>query len=427
MASLEQLESAEANVIGNCLNGRTEGLLRDALSTLTMNHFAVYAPVWRAIIDLHKEEAPITVETVATLLKERNQLERLGGKIQLFDLSWLLPYQYQYYKSVLIAHLASKEISEILSIGTPQALIEASVAAKAAIELTGTDEEYEFYTADQVLPDIMERLSSIGQTDSLGLNTHLTGLNKFMRMAPGELIIIAARTSEGKSSLLLNLAEHISFELAHRVLMYSVEMTKEDIFERQLLSRAGIDKTLFFDKITREKIEWNRIVQASHAIALKCHKLLVLEKTPINISKIRDKSIAENKRQPVALIAVDYLGLISPEGNRKNGTREQDVSAMTRGLKLLAKELKVPVIVACQLSRDIDKSESNRKPRLSDLRESGAIEQDADIVIFIHHPKGENKEGIAELIIAKNRRGSKASIEVSWRPTVTRFDNLERG
>jgi replicative DNA helicase len=283
-------------------------------------------------------------------------------------------------------------------------------------------------TANDCLPDILSNLQKQkdGEIEP-GLPTHLERFNKAIQFKPGCLYIIAARPSEGKSALLLNFSEHIAQRMMRPVLLFSLEMSKEELFTRALLSHARVPSEVFLAD-NKLLIDWPGIIRASEYLAQFNNNLMICDASRLTPSQIRAIAKQENKRHPFAFIGIDYLQLVTPDSNKKNSNREQDVASMTRAFKHLSKELNVPIVVCSQLSRENEKQD--RRPRLSDLRESGAIEQDADGVIFIYHVKGkppddEIKE--SRLIIAKNRGGPKGNIRVKFMAEYTRFENLDEG
>ena len=255
------------------------------------------------------------------------------------------------------------------------------------------------------------------------LDTVLTGLGR------GDLIILAARPGMGKTSFALNIATRVAMQQKVPVAIFSLEMTKEQLTNRILSSEAGIDSQAFRTGALRAE-DWEYLALATE----KLHDAPIYmdDTSGITITEMKAKIRRVNQdpaRPNVGLIVIDYLQLMSGSGGRSSDSRQQEISDISRSLKALARELQVPVIALSQLSRAVEQRPEHR-PMLSDLRESGAIEQDADVVMFLYRDDYYNpdteKKGIAEVIIAKQRNGPIGTIELVWLPDYTKFANLQK-
>ena len=240
-----------------------------------------------------------------------------------------------------------------------------------------------------------------------------------------ELIILAARPAMGKTAFALNIATNAATKSDIPVLLFSLEMSKEQLVNRVLCSEAMVDS----NKLKTGKIEENDWVKIVEALGPLSEAEMYIDDTAgISITEIRAKARKLKLEKNIGLIIIDYLQLIQGSGNRRNGSREQEISEISRSLKILAKELDIPVIALSQLSRAAEQR-SEHRPMLSDLRESGSIEQDADIVMFLYRDDYYNEESenknIAEVIIAKNRSGSVGTAEMLWMSSYTKFANIE--
>lgn len=257
-----------------------------------------------------------------------------------------------------------------------------------------------------------------------------TGFDDFDKMTsglqPSDLIIVAARPSMGKSSLVLNIAEHVAIAGKKSVAFFSLEMSKEQLVQRMLCSEAGIDASRLRIGQLQEN-EWPNLVMAADKLS---EAKIMMDDTPgMTALEMRSKARRWKNENGLDLIIVDYLQLMQGSNRRSSDNRQQEMSEISRSLKGLARELNVPVIALSQLSRSVE-SRTIKRPMLSDLRESGALEQDADIVCFIYrddyyNPDTEQKN-IAELIVAKHRNGPVGTVPLFFRKDITRFYDLSK-
>ncbi len=278
--------------------------------------------------------------------------------------------------------------------------------------------------ADQSLRTI-ERLAEHRELVT-GLPTGFPSLNEYTSgLQPSDLVVVAARPGIGKTSFALNIAQHAGMREAKKVGVFSLEMSREQLFLRLLTGLARVDAhRLRTGRLTKE--EWTRITLGFGELA-SAH-IFIDDTAGTSVLEMRAKSRRLKMEQGLDLVIVDYLQLIRTRGRFEN--RNQEITEITRSLKELAKELNVPVIAISQLSRAPEQRGSDRRPQLSDLRESGAIEQDADVVLFIyreeiHKPTEENR-GRAQIIIAKQRNGPIGTIDMAFIREYTRFEELER-
>ena len=244
-------------------------------------------------------------------------------------------------------------------------------------------------------------------------------------MQPADLVLVAARPSMGKTAFVLNIAQHVAFKLNQTVAIFSLEMSKEQLVNRLFSLESRVDSQhLRTGNLT--DMEWEKLIESAGVIG---QSNLIIDDTPgISIAELRSKCRKYKMDHDLKMIIIDYLQLMSG-GGRGSESRQQEISDISRSLKALARELSVPVIALSQLSRAVEQR-PDHSPMLSALRESGAIEQDADVVMFIdrddYYNKDTDKKGIAEIIIAKQRNGPIGTVELVWLPDYTKFANMER-
>ncbi len=385
--------------------------------------------------DLHERGDKIDRVTLANELIRHNQLESCDGLAYLVSLDDGLPQIYNLDSYVRIVR--DKSLLRRL-IFTSQKLIDRC--------MMGEEESTEILAnAEETLLKLGERNTNIGLStpaeviDSYqgGLNAFLdpgkrihglsTGFKRLDEMTggfhPGELIIIAGRPAMGKTALALNIAQHAAVKLGKTVAVFSLEMSKESLLTRLLCSAARVDSQRFrlgyLDSDERRQLQ----VAATELVEAP---LYIDDTSGSNLIDMHAKLRRLKAERPLGMVVVDYLQLMSGRGRYEN--RVQEISSLSRGLKLLSKELDVPMVVLSQLSRAPDTREGDHRPQLSDLRESGSIEQDADVVGFIfreevYRPDREDLHGVAELILAKQRNGPTGKIPLVFLHHLTKFEN----
>ncbi|CCZ56366.1 replicative DNA helicase [Clostridium sp. CAG:1219] len=273
--------------------------------------------------------------------------------------------------------------------------------------------------------DEIEEISKSGQSISglesgfIDLDAKTSGLNK------SALLIVAARPAMGKSAFVLNIASYVARHQKTPVMIFNLEMSKEEVTKRILCAESEVDSTKV-KNATLESEDWLKLGEASGRLS---DMPIYIDDTPgLTSAELRAKCRKAKLEKNIGLVIIDYLQLM--ESKNKSSSRQQEVSEISRSLKILAKELNIPVIALSQLSRATE-SRTDHRPMLSDLRESGSIEQDADIVMFLHredyYDANTEKKNVAEVIIAKNRSGSTGTVELAWIPEYTKFANLYRG
>ena len=244
-------------------------------------------------------------------------------------------------------------------------------------------------------------------------------------MHPSDLVLIAARPSMGKTAFVLNIAQHVAFKQNLPVAIFSLEMSKEQLINRMFSLESSVDAQKLRTGQLNDQ-EWERLIESAGVIGKS--KLMIDDTPGISIAELRSKCRRMKQENGLSMIIIDYLQLMSGSGGRSSDSRQQEISDISRSLKAVARELSVPVLALSQLSRAVEQRPDHR-PMLSDLRESGAIEQDADVVMFIYRDDYYNHDspdkGISEIIIAKQRNGPIGTVQLAWLPEYTKFANLE--
>ncbi|MCR4684420.1 MAG: replicative DNA helicase [Lachnospiraceae bacterium] len=282
----------------------------------------------------------------------------------------------------------------------------------------------DFTPIDQVAIDALEKINIASQTKGYvtGIATGFTDIDyKMAGLQPSDLILIAARPSMGKTAFVLNIIQHICFKQEQSVAMFSLEMSKEQLFNRLLAQESRVNSQAIRTGNMNAR-EWDSIVEGAGIIG---KSKLIIDDTPgISIGELKSKCRKYKMEHDIKAVFIDYLQLMS--GSGRTDSRVQEISEISRSLKALARELHVPVVALSQLSRAVEKRDDHR-PVLSDLRESGAIEQDADVVMFLYRESYYNKDSenknIAEVTIAKQRNGPIGSVELIWMEDYTKFAN----
>ncbi len=398
--------------------------------------------IFAAMLKIFQKNTPIDFVTMTEELEREGKIDAVGGIDYINFLSNVVPSaaNYKYYVEIV----RSNSVRRML-IKSGQNIIEKAYSEEdkegalsfAEAEVYSISEKEEISQLEHVgkpngaIKAVIDKFDKVSK-DPLSLRGLPTGYRDLDNITNGlqnsDLILLAARPSVGKTSFAMNLVTNIAVKAGKSCAVFSLEMSKEQLTQRALCSIAKVPmQHALTGKMTSE--EWKRIWTATKQ--LESSKIYVDDSsltTPAALlSKCRRLKAKEGS---LDLIMVDYLQLMTPDGVKKSESRQNEISSISRNLKVAAKELNVPIIVLSQLSRDIEKREGHR-PQLSDLRDSGAIEQDADIVMFLHNPEkyndtpSEEEPGVVELILAKHRNGQVGSIKLRWVGEYTTFVGME--
>jgi replicative DNA helicase len=389
--------------------------------------------VWETFTRLHEQRMPIDFLTVSDELDSLGLLEEVGGSAYLTDLINNVPtslHAEAYGRIIEETSIRRRMLTAANEIAKLAYHQETSVdnvmdeAEKAIFSVSERRLTRDLQTIQDVLSEYYDRIDQISRRgeDYFGIPTGFVDLDRILSGLQGsDLIIVAGRPGMGKTAFLLNIAKYAGMSLKKHVAVFSLEMSNEQLVQRLISQDTGIDS----QRLRTGKLDENEWPIFTEAIERMNRTRLFLDDTPaLTPLQLRTKCRRLHLEYNLDLIIVDYLQLMS--GGTKIENRVQEVSYISRNLKVLARELNVPVLAAAQLSRAIE-HRSDKDPLLSDLRESGSLEQDADIVIFIHRPemfeKDPAKQNIAEIKVAKHRNGPTGSIELIFRSNMVKFDN----
>ena len=392
--------------------------------------------VYRAALDLFAAGEPIDNVTLAAQLQTMGVLERIGGRAQLASMQGAVPTaaNIEYYGRIVKEKAYKRRLisagGNIAGYGYDDSL-EAEEAINQAQSLVfgvaDDRDQRELARLYDLLGPAMERIS-LQMESGQGVIGIPSGFHDLDRMTGGfkdsDLIIVAGRPAMGKTSMALNVALYAALEAKKSIAIFSLEMSKEQLTERLLTEQAQIDAQRLHRGLLSEA-EFDRV---SNALGPLGEAQIYIDDTPVMDELTMQLKARQAKlRHNVDMILLDYLQLMHGRARGDDGNRVQEVSAISRALKGLARELRIPVIAISQLSR-APEQRPDKRPILSDLRESGSIEQDSDLVMFLYRPeyyKSEERPGIAEVIVAKHRNGPTGMIELKFRRDHTRFYNLE--
>ena len=397
------------------------------------------AKVYGAIKTLHDKGEPVDILTVSEELERRGQIEEIGGRAALADLCDRTPtavHAVQYARIVERKAMLRGLIGaagRIASIGYEDAADVAEAIDRAESELFQVSQKRAatgFAPLGKLLTEAYDRLDFLHQHRGqlMGLRTGFSDIDSIMQgLQVSDFIVLAARPSVGKTSLALNMAENIAMREGKSVGVFSLEMSKEQLVLRLLSSVTGIDSYRLRSGYLTD-MDFPKIADAMGR--LEQAKVFIDDTASISVMELRTKARRLKMESGLDLVIVDYLQLMQPGESRGDGNRVQEVSDISRGLKALARELQIPVIALSQLSRQVESRDREKQvPRLSDLRESGAIEQDADVVLFLHREAEQDDTQRGETInftVAKHRNGPTGKGQLWFLKDQTRFVNLVR-
>ena len=393
--------------------------------------------IYEAALNLYNRSEPIDLITVKAELVSLGKFESIGGLEYLSQLPEKVPTTANVHKYVKIVEEKSmlrtliRTANELITLGyaeTEEVEQIMDAAEKRIFDIIQGRNQKGFSHLKDVLVESfaeMEKLYNLKQPIT-GVPTGFADLDyKTAGLHSSDLILVAARPAMGKSAFALNIAVNVGVNAKVPVAIFNLEMSKKQVVNRMLCSEAMVDS----NKVRTGKMEEEDWIKLATALGPLSEAPIYIDDTPgISIMEIRAKCRKLKLEKDIGLIVIDYLQLIQGS-NKRNSSREQEISEISRSLKILAKELDVPVIALSQLSRAVEQRQDHR-PMLSDLRESGAIEQDADIVMFLYRDDYYNpdteKKNIAEVIMAKHRGGSTGTTELLWMGSYTKFVNIDR-
>ena len=428
---------AERSVLGSILLDNEP--LHDIIAFLRASDFYrdAHQVIYQSIRDLYEAGKAIDAVTLAEELKKRNQFDQIGGHDILTEIVESVPTAANatYYANIVKEKATNRQLiefaTEIIRDGysnqfTAQELLES--AEHKVFSIAEDQVRGETFDLKEIVKESMDQImirAESGGHAVTGVGSGLLDLDDLTGgFHPGQLIILAARPSMGKTALALNIAEHAGIDLKIPVLFISLEMGRLEIGERMLCSRSRVDGHKLRTGISLGHQELTQLGRAFNELTPDPPTVFIDDTPTRNMLQVIANARRMCRRHKVRLIIVDYIQLVDAEDSRDS--RQEQIAKISRRLKGMARRLKVPVIALSQLNRAVENREDKR-PRMADLRESGAIEQDADIVLLLHRPEYyDPKElpGVAELIVAKNRNGATGSSKLAFINKITRFENL---
>jgi replicative DNA helicase len=432
-----QAPEAEMSLLGAMIHdGQVVGEIMQILQTsadfASQSHVAIYD----ALVHLYDEHQQVDIVQLNQRLKDLGLLEKLGGTEYLVELAESVPSQAgaEYWAQIVRDKAVLRRLIEV----SGKVLHDAYTNAASATEQVEEAEQAIFQLAQQggaqdatelkvLLQDLYAQLEDQEGRHITGIESGFVDLDeKTSGLQNGEMIIVAGRPSMGKTALAVNIAEHAAVNRKQPTVIFSLEMSKQQLAQRLLCSRSSVDS----HRLRRNMLSADDFAELAATVGELSEAPLYVDDTPgLSITVLRAKARRMASRHDIKLVIVDYMQLMSGPGE----ARQQEVSNISRGIKALARELNVPVICLSQLNRAAESREGHR-PRMSDLRESGSIEQDADVVMMVHREEyyhdrewaaaNPDKVGVAELIITKQRNGPTGTIDLHFDARTTRFNNM---
>ena len=430
-------DDAEKSVLGSVLLDKEA--LYEVLEILKPEDFynEMHREIYSAVIELYRKSRPVDILTVSEELKKRKSLEMVGGRAYIALLSTAVPSTSnagEYAKIIAEKAVLRKLIgtaSDIIDKGYQEKMSSSEVldfAERGIFEIAQSRQTKDFALIKDVLWENIAKIDEMSKLEGniTGLTTGFIDLDaRTSGFQKSDLIMLAARPSMGKTALALNIAQQAAIKSKAKVLIFSLEMSRDQLGQRMLSMESRIEmQKLKTGNLERK--DWDQIHIALDALS---RTSIYIDDTPgITAMEIKNKCRRLKAEKGLDLIVIDYLQLMSFEGRAES--RQQEITALSRFLKQLAREMDCPVVVLSQLSR-APEQRTDHRPILSDLRESGSIEQDADIVMFLYrdeyyNPETTDKPNVCEVIIAKQRSGPTGTIELTWLGKYTRFVDKSR-
>jgi len=427
---------AEQSVIGSMIMSRDAIVAASEIITGEDFYDKQYGIIFETMVELNDKGVPVDLITLQNRLKEKevppevSSLEYVGQLVAAVPTS----ANVRYYASIVAEKAVlrkmirlNEEIANNCYAGKETLEFILEDTEKRVFQLVQSRNSGEFVPIRQVVMNAMHKIDTASKNKGVvtGVPTGFLDLDyRTAGMQPSDLVLIAARPSMGKTAFALNIAQNVAFKQNKAVAIFSLEMSKEQLVNRMFSLESNVDA----QKLRTGQLEdndWERLIESAGVIG---RSKLIIDDTPgISVSELRSKCRKYKLEMGLSMIIIDYLQLMTGSGRVES--RQQEISEISRSLKGVARELQVPVLALSQLSRAVEQRPDHR-PMMSDLRESGAIEQDADVVMFIYRDDYYNhdtdKKNISEIIIAKQRNGPIGTIELAWLPEYTKFANLAK-
>jgi replicative DNA helicase len=397
-----------------------------------------YGIVFETMIELNNEGRPVDLVTLQDRLKEKDVPPEVSSLEFVRDLITAVPTSanIKHYANIVAEKSTlrklirlNEEIANTCYLGKENLEVILEETEKKIFQLVQKRNTGDFVPIRQVVMNAMEKIEKASNNKGAvtGIPTGFVDLDyKTAGLQPSDLVLIAARPSMGKTAFVLNVAEYMAFKQDNTVAIFSLEMSKEQLVNRLFAMQSRVDSQHIRTGQLSDQ-EWEKLIESAGVIGKS--KLMIDDTPGISISELRSKCRKMKLEHGLDIIIIDYLQLMTGRVGGRSESRQQEISEISRALKGVARELNVPVIALSQLSRAVEQRPDHR-PMMSDLRESGAIEQDADVVMFIYRDDYYNKDtelkNVAEIIIAKQRNGAIGTVQLAWLPQYTKFANYKR-
>lgn len=428
---------AEQSVIGSMIMDREAIVVASEMISGDDFYNKSYGVLFDSMVELNDQGQPVDVVTLQNRLKEKDVPPEVASLEFIRDLITAVPTSanIKYYATIVSEKAVLRKLIRLT-----EEIANNCYSEKDGLEVILEDTEKrvfdlvqrrntgDFVPIREVVMNAMDKIEKASHSNGnvTGIATGFIDLDyRTAGMQPSDLVLIAARPSMGKTAFVLNIAQYVAFHSGECVAIFSLEMSKEQLVNRLFAMESKVDSQ-HLRTGNLSDLEWEKLIESAGMIG---QSKLIIDDTPgISIAEMRSKCRKFKLEMDLRMVIIDYLQLMSGSG-RGNESRQQEISDISRSLKALARELQVPVIALSQLSRAVEQRPDHR-PMLSDLRESGAIEQDADVVMFIYRDDYYNpdteKKGIAEINIAKQRNGPIGTVDLVWLPEFTKFANLQK-
>ena len=428
---------AEQSVIGSMIMDRDAIIAVSEILVTQDFYHKQYGALFEAMVELFDANEPVDFITLQNKLREKDVPPEISSLEYINDLLAAVPTSanVRYYADIVKEKSLLRSLIKTTEQIQNQCYLENedletffADTEKSIFQLLQSRSVSDFVPIKQIVINALDRIEKASKTQGnvTGIATGFLDLDYRMSgMQPSDLILIAARPSMGKTAFVLNIAQYVAFHSGLSTAIFSLEMSKEQLVNRLFSLESRVDAQVLRNGSLTDS-DWEKLIESVGVIG---SSNLIIDDTPgISISELRSKCRKYKLEHDLKLVIIDYLQLMSGT-SRKTDSRQQEISDISRSLKALARELNVPVVALSQLSRAVEQRPDHR-PMLSDLRESGAIEQDADVVMFIYRDDYYNKDSehknVAEIIVAKQRNGPIGTVELVWLPQFTKFVNMQK-
>ena len=429
---------AEQSVVGAMLMDKDAITAASEMISGSDFYQSAYGVIFDSMVELFNEGKPVDLITLQERLREKDVPPEIASLEFVRDLVTAVPTSanVKYYAQIVADKAMmrrliklNEEIENVCYAGKEPLEAVLEKTEKSVFELLQRRNTGDYVPIRQVVLNALERIEKASKNKGTvtGIPTGFIDLDyKLSGLQPSDLILVAARPSMGKTAFVLNIAQYVAFKKKKSVAIFSLEMSKEQLVNRLFSLESQVDAQALRTGNMKDS-DWEKLIEGAGIIG---QSQLIIDDTPgISVSELRSKCRKYKLENDLDLIIIDYLQLMTGSIGRSSESRQQEISEISRSLKGLARELNVPVIALSQLSRAVE-GRPDKRPMLSDLRESGAIEQDADVVMFIYRDEYYNKDSEykkqAEIIIAKQRNGPVGTVHLAWLGEYTKFANLSR-